>query len=288
MTGSSRFVGVHELAAPATTAARYPGARWSRAFVSAGGRALPSSTTGARLVLEVVNASAPALTAGGGCMVSIKLDMVSVAAGLWDERLAQLGVALAGWNVIVVFNHEPENDMAAAVFTAGFTAARTAFKSTAPMVPVGYAAMAYQWRPGSKSTGRPQDWAQVQADLYLCDAYSGQTFPETAILPEHAGWVRWYGEMIVKNPGRVWLMAERGFHDSPLRPFTILREAAWLATDPIGQTCAGVLIWATGGTEANPAWLLSDVASRQAVAGYTAVLSAPVADAHGALLPGND
>ncbi len=281
MTILERFVGVHEDAAPTDIASRYPGARWARRFISDNGRPLPSYVNAAWLIQHVQGAVQPSLDAGGGCVVSVKLDLAAVATGLWDDRLYQLGTVLNGQNIIVVFNHEPENDMSPAVFTAGFTAARSAFKAGAPAVRVGYAAMAYQWRPKSKTTKDPQAWARVPADLYLLDVYSGQSFPETTILPEHPGFVRWYAEVIAAHPGRVWALAERGWHSGANRAATVLREAAWFATDPIGQTCSGCLVWGTEGTEKNTAWELNDDPSREAIAGYTAVLSTPLSEALG-------
>lgn len=269
----TRFVGVHEDATPAETAARYPGASWTRPFVSDDGEPLALETTGGELVRRILAKTGPALDAGGGSMVSIKLDMKQVAAGQWDERLAQVGVALAGLNVILVLSHEPENDMTGRVFTAGFTVGRAAVKSAAPDVQVAYAAMAWQWRFGAKPTAKPKAWTEVVADLYLVDVYSGKSFPAGAILPEHPGFVRWYSHMIAAHPGRRWGVAERGWQSSTKRAPSIRREQHWLTTDPIGQTCAGVLIWSTGGVERNPGWVLQD-RERAAVASYVATLAA--------------
>lgn len=252
--------GVHEAFEPEVTADRFPGARWTRDFVAGpDGTNLPASTTADQLVSKVLAKVGPALaTPAGGCLMSLKLDLVAAAAGAWNSRLLAVGRALAGLNVIVTIDHEPEDTYRAPVFDRGFTAARGALKLGCPDLDVAYCAMSYQWRPGSLTTTDPAPWAQVEADLYLIDVYSGKNFRGTAILPEHPGFRRWHAEVVAKFPGRRWGIAERGWLADPGRPATIDREADWLTTDPVGQTCEVYIVWATGGTENNPGWLLDD------------------------------
>jgi hypothetical protein len=292
-------LGVHEIAAPGDTMARYPGARWGREFVAGkGGLPLPASTTEAQLIAQVSARLTPWVRAGGGCVVSVKLDLPVVATGVWDARLTGLGKALTGLNVVVVVNHEPEDDLTAAGFAAGFTAARTALKAGWAGLDVAYCAMAWQWRPGSKTTADAAAWAAVDADLYLVDAYSGQSFPPTAILPEHPGFQRWWARIVGDHPGRRWGVAERGWQTGPGRASTIGREADWLTTDPVGRTCEMYVVWSTPGVEANRGWvadtgaegairdLIARLATRVVTAGYTATDDPAVLvhDATGALV----
>jgi hypothetical protein len=259
-----RILGVHEIAKPATTTGRYPAARWGREFVAKnGGGPLPEATTEAALVKMVLAKVLPHTLAGGGCVVSIKADMVSVGKGRWGSRFAAVGRALAGLDAIVLLWHEWEDNWTARIAVPAHNRGRDALKSEAPDLEVGACSMAYQWRPGSKTTADATAWtADLQADIYLADVYSGNSFPPVAILPEHPGWVRWYTEMIAAWPGRRWGIAERGILAGPTRAATIAREAEWLATDPIGRTCELYLWWNTGGTEDNPGWVLDDAGQR--------------------------
>lgn len=273
---AGRLLGVHESAKPADTTSRIPGARWGREFVSKrGGGPLPESTTEDQLVQKVLAKVRPHTDAAGGCVVSIKADMVSVGKGRWDSRFTAVGHALDGLNALVIPWHEPENDLRPAVFVPAHNRALEAFKAGSGALEVGYAGMAYQWQPGSTTTTDVTAWAaDLHADLYLADVYSGQTFPATAILPEHPGWVRWYTEMIAAHPGRRWGIAERGIIAGPTRSATILREGDWLASDLIGQACELYLWWNTGGTEANPGWLL-DAEGKAAVSAVLQRLAIP-------------
>lgn len=260
-----RIAGVHEAESPMDMTSRFPGAGWTREFIAgAGGRPLDPSTTATQLIAKVSAKAGPAWAAGLGAVVSLKVDLVAVAAGEWDDRLTTLGHAVAGQQIVLVIWHEPENDMTAETFVAGFTAARTALKSAAPDLTVAYSAMAYQWRPLSTSTADPTAWAAVDADLYLVDVYSGKSFPAETILPEHPGFVSWYTEMIAAHPGRRWGVSERGILAGPTRVDTINREAAWLADTAAGRSCALYVWWNTPGTEGDARWLL-DAAGEQAI-----------------------
>ncbi|AGL13893.1 hypothetical protein [Actinoplanes sp. N902-109] len=276
---AARILGVHETAAPADTAATYPApgvAHWGSEFVARkGGGTLPASTTADQLVRAVLAAAGPYLAAGGGCVVRIKLPMDAVRSGAWDSRLTALGARLVGLAVIVIPYHEPEDNLKPVVFVPAFGRARSVLRAAAPALEVAYAGMAYQWRPGSKTTADPAAWARdLDADLYLLDVYSGNSFASTAILPEHPGFVRWYAEMIAAHPGRRWGIAERGILAGPGRAATIRREAQWLATDPIGQACQLYLWWNTGGTEGQAGWLL-DADGRAALAELLDRLAVP-------------
>lgn len=253
--------GVH-LEAPTTEiVSAHPLALWGREFVAKkGGGALPTSTTAEQLVAMVRAKVDPWIKVGGGCLVSIKLDPREMAKGLWTPHLTALAKALVDLDVIVVLWHEQEDDWTATVFKPGFEAGRQALKVGDPNIVVALCSMAYQWRPGSRTTATRDAliWASIEADLYLVDVYSGKTFPPGQTLPEHPGWIRWYALMISPYADRRWGVAERGWLASTVRAATIRREAAWLATDPIGRTCRIYVVWGTGGTEKNPGWLLDD------------------------------
>ncbi len=276
LSAPGRILGVHEDAKPAATTSRYPAALWGREFVAGrDGVPLPESTTASQLTGAVLAKVQPHTSTGGGCVLSLKAPMAAVARGKWDARLGAVAKALEGLAVIVLLWHEPEDDLKASVFVPGHNRGRQVLQQQNPGLEVGYAGMAYQWRPGSKTTGDAVAWAgDLQADLYLADVYSGVSFPATAILPEHTGWVRWYAEMVAAHPGRRWGVAERGILAGPTRVATIAREAAWLASDPIGQKCEMYLWWSTGGQEGNPGWVL-DAAGEAAVSQLLSRLTVP-------------
>ena len=270
------LAGVHELQTPATTRDRYGLAEnWGREFVAAaGGGALPSNTALKTLLDKVEKAVRPHEEAGGGCVLSLKIDPRQMAAGLWDERLTAVGAALAGRNVVLILWHEPEDNWAGGIFAAGFNRGRVAVKAGGPFVLVAYCAMAYQWSPGRKSTRDPAIWALIDADLYLVDVYSGKTYPGDLILPDHPGFVRWYEHMIAPYPQRSWGVAERGFAAGADRPAAWAREFDWLATSDVGRSCTMYLAWLTSGTEKNAAWL-ADAPTEAAIAGGLTLITTP-------------
>lgn len=247
------LVGVHDVRPPAGVFAAFPGASATRVFVGPG--PLPVGTD---LVARVEAACRDTLAAGGVPVVSVKLLPVDVNAGLWDGGLRKLGAWLAKHpQVIVVAWHEPENDFqtpnAARVFAAAFNRVRALLKGVSPGTAVACCAMAYQWRPGSKTTADPAVWRAIDADLYLVDVYSGKSFPASAILPEHAGFRRWKTEMVDAVPGRRWGVGERGILAGPTRAATWTRERDWLSGP--GRDCAVYMVWNTPGREGEDRWV---------------------------------
>jgi hypothetical protein len=126
-----------------------------------------------------------------------------------------------------------------------------------------------KWAPKFTRIEDATPWRDIEADLYLVDVYSGNSFPADAILPEHAGWKRWYAEMIDAVPRRPWGVAERGIVAGPTRAETVRREAHWLAEDPIGQACSLYLWWNVNSEHEAEDWVL-DRAGVSAVAALTA------------------
>lgn len=272
---TARLLGVHEDTAPGITALRYPGHAWGAAFVSDDGKPLPESTTAKELAGMVLKEARPHLAASGGCIVRIKISMPSMARGIWDDRLAALGGEVAGHPIMIVLWHEPEDDMTAAVFVPAFNRGRDAIRRGSPATEVAYAGMAYQWRPGSKTTADGKAWAaDLQADRYLIDVYFGNNFASTLTLGTHPGRKRWHDYMIAPYPGRLWGLGEWGRRKVAGRPAHYAADFEWLATDPVGQACTVLTVWGTPGTEKNPAWLLGDE-ERQVIRAGFARLSGP-------------
>ncbi len=271
---TARIVGVHQAATPAEVTGRFPAARWGREFVSkAGGGPLPETTTEAQLVKLVLAQTKPHTSTGGGCVVSIKLDMISVGKGRWDSRLTALGAALEGQDVEVILWHEPEDNWKPAVFVPAHNRGRGALRADSSVL-VDYAGMAYQWRPGSATTADAKAWAKdLQADRYLADVYFGKTFASSHTLGTHPGFQRWLAEMVLPY-GRTWGLAEWGRRAEPDRPSGFTADFDWLANDPVGRTCSMILVWGTGGTEGDPGWILDEPAAAAIRAGF-ARLGAP-------------
>lgn len=247
------LVGVHDVRPPADVFAAFPGATATRVFVGPG-----PLKVGTDLAAKVAAACRATLAAGGIPVVSFKLLPPDVAAGLWDGALRKLGAWLAKHpQVIVVPWHEPEDDhpTAAAVkaYAAAFNRIRTLVKALSPATVVAYCAMGYQWGPQGSAVANRAVWRLVEADLYLCDVYSGKSFPASAILPEHAGFARWRAEIVDAVPGRRWGVGERGILAGPTRAATWARESDWL-TGP-GRDCAVYVVWNTPGTEDDDRWV---------------------------------
>ncbi len=257
------LAGVHDARTPTAVAGAFTGATVGREFIA--GEQQPGD-----LRAKVDKLSAPWLAAAGQVYVSFKPRPADVAGGAWTPWLEKLGTWLAEHpHVKLIIWHEPEDDMPGGEFAAMFNTCRTAIKTGYRDATVAYCAMAYHWRPTGNAGKNPAGWRQVLADEYLVDVYSGVSFSETAILPEHPGFVGWY-EAIVKpklaaGQPVAWGMAERGFQakDPTVRAATIRREADWLAGHGADRPML-YLAWNTGGTEGDSAWLL-DPAGEEAM-----------------------
>jgi hypothetical protein len=263
--------GVHAKMTPADLNATYPGVVYTREFVS-GTLINPGDVAG--LIRKVQALCDPAWAVGQTPIVSVKLDVDQVTNGKWDSTLQDLGAWLSRRpQMILIVHHEPEDDMTAVKFVPYFNRARHMLKLGYPALQVMYAAMAYQWAPGRAAGGSiagrtddPAAWAKVEADLYGIDVYSGRSFPLTAILPEHLGFIRWHIHMI-GNTGRKWIVTERGFEasaaDSDRRALTISRETDWLTSGAAAAMgCIGYVYWDTPGTESSTTLSL-DAAGRR-------------------------
>jgi hypothetical protein len=252
--------GIRDGRTPAVVTQRFPGVQVGREFVA--------GEIGAQDVRPKVDVlAAPWLAIGGQVYVSFKPRASDVSSGAWTPWLTKLGVWLADHpGVKVIIWHEPEDDMSGAVFASMFNRCRTDIKAGWQGATVAYSAMAYHWRKGGRAATSPTGWQQVVADEYLVDVYSGVSFPETAILPEHPGFLGWFDVMVKPKLDRgepvAWGMSERGFQakDPNVRAATIRREADWLATlssgAPTTQPPMLYLAWNTGGTENDADWIL--------------------------------
>lgn len=258
------LIGVHDKRGPAVVGGAFPGASVGREFVA--GVQPPAD-----LRAKVEALAKPWLTAGGQVYISFKPRPEDVAAGAWAPWLRKLGAWVADHpGVRLIVWHEPEDDMPGSLFHPMFNRCRDDLKWGWPGTTVAYCAMAYQWRKTGKAGAAPDGWQKVVADEYLVDVYSGVSFPETAILPEHPGFVGWYAAMVAPKlaAGQAvsWGLGERGFQakSSETRATAIRREADWLGGLPAAYAAGGsatrppmlYLAWNTGGTENDLRWLL--------------------------------
>ncbi len=270
-------VGVHDGRALPTVQAVFPGVQLTRPFIS-------DVISGPRsLITKVDTACRLSWTVGMVPTYSMKLDRDEVMAGRWDQYIKEL----AGWHrdqppAELVLWHEPENDatMRGGAFPAYFNHIADVFRSVNTTVPLIYAAMAYQWLPGSTNgtvkgyTSNPADWQGVEADLHTIDIYSGRSTPLDTILPEHKGWQRWMEHVVGPGP---WGVSERGFitaTDFAGRAAAIRREMAWLLSDPAGARCRRYIVWNTPGAEKNPDIVLDTKVGEPAVRELVTALSA--------------
>ncbi len=252
---ATTLAGIHDERPPGTVFAAYPGATCTREFIGPGALSITAD-----LVTRVDKAARPVWAAGGLPLVSVKLRPLDVLSGVWDTRLD----TLAGWlrdqpPAILVYWHEPENNFTAAkarTFVTAFNHVAARIHAGFADAQIAYCAMGYQWRPGSTTTTDPAIWRAVEADLYLCDVYSGKSFPAATILPEHPGFIRWKQEIIDAVPGRRWGLGERGILASATRAETLRREADWLRT----AGAAVYVWWNTVGTEGESGWPILDEA----------------------------
>jgi hypothetical protein len=201
-------------------------------------------------------AAVEAVPAGLVPLVTFKPRPTDVAAGLWDAPLT----AAKGWTTRPVLAypwHEPENDLRPAVFTAMFD--RVYDRLASINVRVGYTAMAYQWRPGSATTGKPAAWRPTRCDWLGCDVYSGDSVPASTELAEHPGFQRWWRLLAGGGP---FLLPERGWKGpNSVRAATIAADAQWLSGRPFQRRCDLLNAWNTAGTENDTGWLLTGTAA---------------------------
>lgn len=214
---------------------------------------------GEYLVTKVNDACEEAWNAGLTPVVSFKLLPADVTAGLWDAKVSNLARWLAGkpeaW---IVPWHEPENDLKPVEFTSMFNRVYSVMKTVNPVAKIGYVSMAYCWRSSDSRTAQPSLWKPLRSDFYGCDVYSGNSFPLSAILPEHSGFVRWHQNIV--GTGN-YMIIERGFIASTAaqkaeRVTQMKREVDWLTTSDIGKQCEAYMYWNSPGSENNTSLLL--------------------------------
>lgn len=248
--------GVHTDLPPDAIFERVPGASVTRHFIR-GPEPDGLLEPGYDLISEIDEVCQDTWDAEGLPVVSFKLRPEDVLEGLWDVELAGVAEYLRRTPPApLIPHHEPEDDYKtepeAIEFVRSFNYIRTHIHAVNINLPVAYCAMGYQWRPGSTTTAHSHVWRQVDADLYLCDVYSGNSFDPTLILPDHPGFARWKSEVIDRHPGRAWGVGERGILAGPTRADTIDRETDWLLGP--GASCKFYLWWNTPGTEGEEGW----------------------------------
>lgn len=257
--------GVHE---GGDVTAKYPGVKIDRVFI--GG----IQDASVNLATKVLNAAKPSWDRGLTPIVSFKTPPATTAAGSYDVKIKDVARAVAGHPPLsIVWYHEPEDNMTGKAFSSAFHRVRGLLKDVDPRLSVGYAANSYQWRSGASKTATPADW-RVEADFYGNDVYSGGWQPDTAILSEHAGFNRWYTQIVqTMNAEDRWGLTERGWKDpdDTRRAGTIRREMEWLKT----SGCSFYVYWNTTGTENDPK-LLNGPLATQALKDAAAYWASPL------------
>ncbi len=271
-----RFAGVHDARPLTAVKAVFPGTVLTRPFIG-GVQSGPRS-----LISKVENACRASWDANLLPTYSFKLNYDEVMAGRWAPFIREL----ADWHhdqpeAELIIHHEPENDpeLQGGRFVAYFNHIAEHFRVANEQVPLIYAAMGYQWMPGSTNgtvkgfTSNPAHWQGVEADRKVIDAYSGSSVPLDTILPEHRGWQRWMEYVVGDDP---WGCGERGFitdTNHAGRAAAIAREKDWLLTDPVGLRCRRYIFWNTTGTEKNPAIVVDAKHGEPAVRDLITVLN---------------
>lgn len=237
--------GVHDTKSPEAVAAAFPGVTLDRVFIP--GVQLP----GVDLHAKHHKLTAAHYAAGITPIVSVKLDPDRLIDGDYTTDLATYARYLADQpETWLIYWHEPENDMDGETFSVAFKAFRDTVKAAA-VVPVGYSAMAYQWRRDMTSTAMPEEW-HVDADFYAVDVYTHSNLTYR----EDEGFRRWWREVAANRPaGRPWAITERGFKGfvrgalatDSLRRRTIERE--WRDIDVEADPPLGYVWWNTPGAE---------------------------------------
>lgn len=240
--------GVHENQSVQATKSRFPG-------VVASGPAFLGQTKPTELLLKVSKVLNGYNSPVQNPFLTFKAPPADIIAGKYDEAFRSLGDMLRSQpyaKAYIAYWHEPENDMQGSTFTKAFSrfhqvthelAGTDRFASV-------YSALAYAWRPNDNRTKDAAAWQPKFVDVFAADVYSGRSFPNTATLPEHAGFRRWQDELV---KGGSWGLTERGFQGAN-RTATILREIDYL-TGSLKKP-KFYLYWNTPGTENDPKWVL--------------------------------
>lgn len=230
-------IGVHENISAEQNKSKYPGVTLERLFIG------PGVLSPQNLILKVDRLVTPYLQNQITPVVSFKPHHSDVAAGRWDSYLRNL-VNTFGDTVWFCIYHEPEDNLNGTDFTKMFNRCFDVMKDADQDSIQVYAAMAYQWRPGSRTTVDPTKWLP-RADYYACDVYSGRSFPLSTTLPDHAGFKRWKANL---PAGQQWGITERGFETANLheaRAATLKQDIEWATTND----CSFYIYWNTTGTE---------------------------------------
>lgn len=271
------LAGVHEQyqgeldrTTPAATLQRYPLTAVTREFNA--NPIVPQS-----LVPKLKNLCEAVWAVGLVPVVSFKLSVAEVLNGKWKPYVQ----AAAQWlkdnghatDTILCIWHEPENDIpkhfkGAVQFVQYFNTVHDWIKAVAPELLTMHAAVTYRYADKNMGTTakpnmQPIDidnetavvWGKTKADIKAADCYSGRSFPLGTILPELSGFKRWLTYTVGSTA--TYGIAERGWmadtaSEYTLRADTIMREADWLRTDPVGRRCALYIVWLTVGNEADP------------------------------------
>ncbi len=164
-------------------------------------------------------------------------DFAGVAAGRYDATIRSLAGSMPAGSYLTMY-HEPEDNMTGTQFVAMFRRFYSVAKGANPALSIGYAAMAYQWRPGSPTTANKDEWwpGADSTDWLAVDVYAAGWHGDFD-LGVHPYFQRWY--TWAKAKGKPLLLAEwaveaastGGFSDAA-RADNIRRSMAWVMTQP--------------------------------------------------------
>ena len=118
-----------------------------------------------------------------------------VAKGEYDAAIRSLAASFpTDHTTYLTMFHEPENDMSGPTFVKLFQHFYQVAKGANSHIKIGYVAMSYQWRPGSKTTKNPDDWwvGASYTDFLGVDDYNEATTSGRTNAGNDPAFQRWY------------------------------------------------------------------------------------------------
>ena len=139
-----------------------------------------------------------------------------VAKGDYDDSIRSLAASFPkDHTTYLTMYHEPENDMSGPTFVKLFQHFYHVAKTANSHIQIGYVAMSYQWRPGSKSTKNADDWwvGASYTDFLGVDDYNDATTSGRTNAGNDPAFQRWYDWAKIK--GKPLAVVEFGRLENP-------------------------------------------------------------------------
>lgn len=240
----------------ARTATSFPRAEVTREFEA---DVIPPQDLVRRLV-----ARCQSIWDAGKCAAwSFKPTPADVKSGKWKPYVLALGQYIKDNSlqdkVIVIFWHEPENDVPkyfknAADFVALFNRCHDWLMSVDDSIVTSHAALGYQYR--NLSIGQAKAWV-TKCTIHSIDIYSGRSFPLGMTLGTSKAFAAWKGS---RPPRSRWGVSERGWiadaTGSEQRAASIDAESDYLAALAPADQPDFYIVWNTEGVENDPKIIL--------------------------------